>query len=141
MSDIPESPYIPPAAPPEPPLGFTPDANEKQFALFVHLSALLGFFIPLGNVIAPLVMWQIKKNESAFIDDQGKEALNFNLTLLMAGLALIILTVITFGLGIFLTAPLGLVLGVAWLVFAILGGIKANEGIAYRYPYILRLIK
>lgn len=142
MSDTPESPYIPSAQPPEPPPGLNPDANEKQFALFVHLSALLGLVLsPLAAVIAPLVMWQIKKNESAFIDDQGKEAVNFNLTLLIVCLALIILTVITFGLGIFLTAPLGLVLGVAWLIFAILGGIKANEGVAYRYPYILRLIK
>lgn len=142
MSDTPESPYIPSAQPPEPPPGLNPDANEKQFALFVHLSALLGLVLsPLAAVIAPLVMWQIKKNESAFIDDQGKEAVNFNLTLLLIGLALIILTIITFGLGIFLTAPLGLVLGVAWLIFAILGGIKANEGVAYRYPYILRLIK
>lgn len=141
MSDTPESPYIPSAQPPEPPPGLNPDANEKQFALFVHLSALLGFFIPFGNIIAPLVLWQIKKNESAFIDDQGKEAVNFNLTLLLVGLALIVLTVITFGLGIFLTAPLGLALGVAWLVLAIMGGMKANEGVAYRYPYIFRLIK
>lgn len=141
MSDAPESSNIPFAQPPEPPVGLSPDNSEKQFALFVHLSALIGFFIPLGNIIAPLVMWQIKKNESAFIDDQGKEAVNFNLTLLLVGLALIVLTLITFGLAIFLTAPLGLVLGVVWLIFAILAGIKANEGVAYRYPYILRLIK
>lgn len=141
MSDAPEPSNIPFAQPPEPPAGLSPDNSEKQFALFVHLSALIGFFIPLGNIIAPLVMWQIKKNESAFIDDQGKEAVNFNLTLLLVGLALIVLTLITFGLAIFLTAPLGLVLGVVWLIFAILAGIKANEGVAYRYPYILRLIK
>ncbi|ODU48144.1 DUF4870 domain-containing protein [uncultured Aquimonas sp.] len=141
MSDTPEPSNIPFAQPPEPPAGLSPDNSEKQFALFVHLSALLGFFIPLGNIIAPLVMWQIKKNESAFIDDQGKEAVNFNLTLLLVGLALVLLTLITFGLGALLTVPLGLALCVAWLIFAILAGIKANEGIAYRYPYILRLIK
>lgn len=141
MSDTPESPYIPSAPPPEPPPGLNPDANEKQFALFVHLSALLGFFIPFGNIIAPLVLWQIKKNESAFIDDQGKEAVNFNLTLLLIGVGLVLLTLITFGIGALLTVPVGLALCVAWLVFAILGGMKANEGIAYRYPYILRLIK
>lgn len=141
MSDTPESPYIPSAQPPEPPPGLSPDANEKQFALFVHLSALLGFFIPFGNIIAPLVLWQVKKNESAFIDDQGKEAVNFNLTLLLVGLGLVILTLITFGIGALLTVPLGLALGVIWLVFAILAGMKANEGVVYRYPYILRLIK
>ncbi len=141
MSDTPEPSNIPFGQPPEPPAGLSPDNSEKQFALFVHLSALIGFFIPFGNIIAPLVMWQIKKNESAFIDDQGKEAVNFNLTLLIIGLALLLLTLITFGLGALLTAPLGLALCVAWLIFAILAGIKANEGVAYRYPYILRLIK
>lgn len=141
MSDTPEPSNIPFGQPPEPPAGLSPDNSEKQFALFVHLSALLGFFIPFGNIIAPLVMWQIKKNESAFIDDQGKEAVNFNLTLLIIGLALVLLTLITFGLGALLTVPLGLALCVAWLVLAILAGIKANEGVAYRYPYILRLIK
>lgn len=142
MSDTPEPSNIPFAQPPEPPAGLSPDNSEKQFALFVHLSALLGLVLsPLAAVIAPLVMWQIKKNESAFIDDQGKEAVNFNLTLLLVGLALVLLTLITFGLGALLTVPLGLALCVAWLIFAILAGIKANEGIAYRYPYILRLIK
>lgn len=142
MSDTPESPYIPSAQPPGPPPGLTPDANEKQFALFVHLSALLGLVLsPIAAVIAPLVLWQIKKNESAFIDDQGKEAVNFNLTLLLIGVGLVLLTLITFGIGALLTVPVGLALCVAWLVFAIIGGMKANEGIAYRYPYILRLIK
>lgn len=142
MSDTPEPSNIPFGQPPEPPAGLSPDNSEKQFALFVHLSALLGLVLsPLAAVIAPLVMWQIKKNESAFIDDQGKEAVNFNLTLLLVGLALVLLTLITFGLGALLTVPLGLALCVAWLVLAIIAGMKANEGITYRYPYILRLIK
>lgn len=145
MSETPESPVTPPEPtppPPSPPPATGPDNSERQFALFVHLSALLGFTaIPFANVLAPLILWQIKKNESAFIDDQGKEAVNFNLCVLIIGLALVLLTMITFGLGIVLTLPIGVVLAIAWLVLTIIGGIKANDGEAYRYPYIFRLIK
>jgi len=146
MSDIPETPQSPnPApfeAPPRPPIDSAlPSNEERQFGMFIHLSSLIGFFIPFGNIVAPLILWQIKKNESAFIDDQGKEAVNFNITLALAGLALMLLTVITFGLGAVLTVPAGLALAIGWLVFAIIAGIKANEGQAYRYPVTLRLIK
>jgi uncharacterized Tic20 family protein len=145
MSDIPESPLPPNPAPPQPPQGSfetgLPSGEERQFALFVHLSSLIGFFIPFANIIAPLILWQIKKAESAFIDDQGKEAVNFNITLAIIGLGLMLFTFITFGLGALLTVPAGLALALAWLVLAIMAGIKANEGVTYRYPYIFRLIK
>lgn len=145
MSDTPESPYIPSAQPPEPPPGLNPDANEKQFALFVHLSGLLGFLIPFANLIAPLILWQIKKNESAFIDDQGKEAVNFQITLTIPAVVLAVigfpLVLFTFGIAALIVVPLALTLAVAAIVLPILAALKVNEGIAYRYPYILRLIK
>lgn len=145
MSDTPEPSNIPFAQPPEPPPGLNPDGNEKQFALFVHLSALLGFLVPLANLIAPLVLWQIKKSDSTFIDDQGKEAVNFQITLSLAAIVLAIvgfpLTILTLGLLAFVFVPVGLGLLLAAVILPILAGIKANEGEAYRYPYILRLIK
>jgi uncharacterized protein len=119
---------------PPPPMG-APSAEAKQWAMFAHLSALVGFIIPFGNIIAPLVIWQIKKAEFPFVDDQGKEALNFQITVLIAGLICFILTFVLIG------ALLGIVLFVAWIVFSILGGIKANNGETYRYPFTLRLIK
>jgi uncharacterized protein len=112
-----------------------PSKDEKTFAMFCHLSALAGFIIPFGNIIGPLIMWQIKKAESAFIDDQGKEALNFQITIGIA--ALICLALIIIVIGMFLLPVLGLVA----LVFTIIGAIKANEGVAYRYPFAIRLIK
>ena len=121
-------------SPPPPPAG-TPSAEEKQWALFAHLAAFAGFIIPFGSVIGPLVVWQIKKNEMPFVDDQGKEALNFQIT---AAIAVMVCFVLIFAvIGIFLM-PAVLI---ADLVFVIMGAIAANNGQAYRYPISLRLIK
>nr|WP_292006438.1 DUF4870 domain-containing protein [Chiayiivirga sp.] len=113
----------------------TPSAEERQWALFTHLSALVGFFIPFGNLLAPLIFWQVKKNEMPFIDDQGKEALNFQITVAIAAVVSFILMFVLIG---FL---LIFVVGLAWLVLTIVGAIKANNGEYYRYPMTLRLIK
>ncbi len=127
--------------PPAPPAG-VPAQDERQWAMFGHLSALTGLFTGgLGNIAGPLVIWLVKKDTHAFAADQAKEALNFNITLLIIGLLLGLVTVITFGIGALLTVPLGLLLGLAWLVLTILAAIKANEGTAYRYPFTLRLVK
>jgi uncharacterized Tic20 family protein len=121
-------------APPPAPLG-TPSAEEKQWAMFAHLSALAGCIIPFGSIIGPLVIWQIKKNEMPFVDDQGKEALNFQITAAIAALVSVALIIVLIG---FL---LIWVVAIADLVFIILASIAANNGTAYRYPVALRLIK
>lgn len=103
--------------------------------MFCHLSALAGFIIPFGNIIGPLIVWQIKKAEFPQVDDQGKEALNFQITVILAAIvsALLILVVI----GAFLL----MAVGIANLVFIIIATIQANKGEMYRYPFNLRLIK
>ncbi|QDH71847.1 DUF4870 domain-containing protein [Lysobacter alkalisoli] len=116
-------------------------ADQRQWALFTHLSALIGFIIPFGNILGPLVMWLVKRETMPFADEQGKEALNFNITVGIIGLALVVLTFITFGLGVILTAPIGVAVFVAWLVLTIIAAIKANDGLAYRYPFTMRLVK
>lgn len=115
-------------------------AEERTWALIGHLSALSFFLTGLGCVLGPLVVWLIKRDSMAFAGDQAKEALNFNLTLLIAGFGLVVLTVITFGIGIVLTVPLGFIMFFYWLVFVIIGGINANNGVRYRYPMTWRLI-
>jgi uncharacterized Tic20 family protein len=117
------------------PVGGTPSAEERQWGLFAHLAALSGFIIPFGNMLGPLIVWQIKKNEMPFVDDQGKEALNFQITVTLAVLVCIVLMFVLIGL---LLLP---VVGIAALVLTIIGAIKANEGQRYRYPFALRLIK
>ncbi len=127
---------------PLPPPSSSPSAEERQWALFGHLSSLAGLFTGgVGNIVGPLVIWLVKKDTMPFAGDQAKEALNFNITLLIAGLVLVALTMVTLGIGVVLTLPLGIALGVAWLVLTIMAAIKSNEGVAYRYPFTLRLVK
>ena len=115
--------------------------------MFAHLSALLGGLLTsgwggnIGFFIGPLVIWLMKKDTMPFVNDQAKEALNFAITVSIAFVALMILTVMTLGVGALLTVPLMLVIGVTALVFVIIAAMKANEGVAYRYPFALRLIK
>ena len=122
-------------------------AEQRQWAMFAHLSALVGGVITggwafsVGCFIGPLIIWMIKKDTMPFVDDQAKEALNFNLTVAAIFFVLLILTLGTLGIGVILTRPVGLVVGLAWLVLTIIAGIKANEGVAYRYPFAVRLVK
>lgn len=129
-----------------PAIGGLPPQEERTWGMFAHLAALLGGLLSswLGGVgvfIGPLVVWLVKKDTMPFVDDQGKEALNFNITIAIGALILIIISIITLGIGLLLTIPLGVLLGIYWLVFTIIAAIKANEGVAYRYPFTLRLIK
>ena len=116
----------------EPPA--TPEFGEvpKDARTMGMLCHLLGIFL---GFIGPLVIWLIKKDESPFVDDQGKEALNFQITILIAmfigGLTACII------IGFVLMAVAGLYA----LIFSIIGAMKANNGEAYRYPFAIRLIK
>ncbi|MGI8561760.1 MAG: DUF4870 domain-containing protein [Luteimonas sp.] len=122
-------------------------AQERQMAMFAHLSALLGGIITagwagsIGCFVGPLVIWLVKKDTMPFVDDQGKEALNFNITVAIAFLALLLLSIMTLGIGLVIAIPVWIIIGIAWLVLTIIASIKANEGVAYRYPFALRLIK
>ncbi|MBC9252866.1 orotate phosphoribosyltransferase [Pseudomonas alcaligenes] len=113
----------------------TPSQEARQWAMFCHLAAFIGLLIPFGNLIGPLIVWQIKRELDPLVDDQGKEALNFQITVSIAALVCLLLTLVVIGA---LLLPL---LGLAALVLTIIGGIKANEGLNYRYPLCWRLIK
>jgi len=142
-------PYAPPPPPPPPEMAATsgPSAEERQWAMFAHLSALIGGILTagwagsLGCFIGPLIIWLVKKDAMPFVDDQGKEALNFNITVGIIFLALLVLSVVTLGIGLIIAIPGWIIVGIAWLVLTIIASIKANEGVAYRYPMTLRLIK
>ena len=112
-----------------------PSNEARQWAFFAHLSALVGYVIPFGNLLGPLIIWQMKKNEMPFVDDQGKEALNFQITMAIAVGVCIVLMLVLIG---FL---LIWIVGIIDLVFIVIAAIAANNGQAYRYPFNLRLIK
>ena len=131
--------------PPPPPSG-SPSAEERQWAMFAHLSALVGGLLTgavggWGTFLGPLVIWLVKKDTMPFVDDQAKEALNFNITVAAIFLVLWIRTVVTLFVGALLTFPLMAIIGLAALVFIVIAAVKANEGVAYRYPFAIRLVK
>ncbi|HNZ76733.1 MAG TPA: DUF4870 domain-containing protein [Verrucomicrobiota bacterium] len=124
-------------------MGSPGDSNQaRMWNMWCHLSALAGFVIPFGNVLGPLLVWQIKKNEFPSVVEHGKAALNFQLTVLIVLLPItvLMLLLIAFCIG-FLLIPVGVIIWLAGLVFAVIAGIKANNGEAYRYPWSLTLIK
>ena len=106
-------------------------------AMLAHLlGALFGF-------LGPLIIWLIKKDEHPFVNDQGKEALNFQLFLLIgyvvSGILYVIISFVTCGIGALL--PIPLIITVLQLVFGIIGAVKANQGEFYRYPLTYRFIQ
>ncbi|MEO5558462.1 MAG: DUF4870 domain-containing protein [Dokdonella sp.] len=129
------------SATPQPLLPTTQTSDERTWAMIGHLSAFSAFVTGIGCVAGPLIVWLVKRDTLPFAADQAKEALNFNITALIACAALWIITIGTFFIGALLTVPAGLLLFVAWVVFTIIAAIKANEGVAYRYPFTLRLVK
>ena len=119
-----------------------PVGDERTWALLGHLSALSAFIVTgIGCVLGPLIIWLVKRDTLPFAGDQAKEALNFNITVLIAAAALVLFSIITVGIGLLLTVPLGFVLFFYWLIFTIIAAINANNGVRYRYPLTLRLVQ
>lgn len=102
-----------------------------------HLSAFAGIIIPFpcANIVGPLVMWMTQKDKSSYLDYHGKESLNFQITVAIAVVIAMLCMFILIG---FLLLP---VVGFYAVVMTIIAGVKAKEGVRYRYPYTLRLIK
>ncbi|MBN1806434.1 MAG: DUF4870 domain-containing protein [Sedimentisphaerales bacterium] len=114
------------------------EANKdaRMWAMFSHLAALAGIIVPVvGCVIGPLVVWQIKKEEFPFVDEQGKEAVNFQITVLIYAIVSTLLCLTCIG---FFLLP---VVGIFELVFMIIAAVKANDGVHYRYPLTIRFVK
>jgi len=106
-------------------------SEEKTLALISHLGALFSF-------LAPLIIWIIKRNDSDFVEHHACEALNFQITLFLAWVAVIILTIIIDGGPIIcILFPLLLICNI---VFIVLGAVAANKGELYEYPISLRII-
>lgn len=124
-----------------------PTEAYRNWTVLVHLSGLLNILsgIPLAGVVAVIVLWQMKNKESAFVDEHGREAANFQITLAVAGVVLIvagvILTVITFGLALLLIIPAWIGMVILLLIGCIRGALAASRGEMYRYPFTYRFLK
>lgn len=123
--------------------GLSP-SQERTWGMATHLSALV-MFLGLPSLLGPLVVWLIKKDESPFVDDQGKESLNFNLSVflysILGGILMVVIGIVTLGLGLIVLAPVALVAAIAWLVLTVVAAVRAADGQAYRYPLTIRFIK
>ncbi|MFC4991250.1 DUF4870 domain-containing protein [Rubritalea tangerina] len=121
---------------PTTPTPSNPNKDERTWAMGAHLSTFLGWScIPFANIIAPLLIWQIKKDSMPFTADQAKEALNFQISLFLYAVISVILCLLVIGY-------LGLLAILALNIFCtVMAAIKSNEGIAYRYPCTIRFIK
>jgi uncharacterized Tic20 family protein len=139
-----ENDTVTPATPPpeSPPPSVPPNGNdERTWALLGHLSAFTAFITGLGCVIGPLIVWLVKRDTMPFAGEQALEALNFNITAIIAAVALGVFTLITLGVGALLTVPAAFVLFIGWFVLTIVAAVKANGGEHYRYPFSIRLVK
>lgn len=103
-------------------------ARVNQWAMILHLSQLAGFLIPVAGFVAPIVIWQVKKDELPGIDKHGREVANWLISALIYTFVSCILILLLIGL------PLLWALGVLGLVFPLIGGIKAYEGQFWKYP-------
>ena len=119
--------------------------TDKNYSTITHLSGFAGWFFPFGNIIAPLVLWSAKKNESRYIDEHGKSAVNFQLSIILycflLALLIVPIAILTLGLGI-IALVIGIIPAIILkIVLIISASIKANNGENYTYPFTIEFIK
>lgn len=146
------SPPPPPAAsastpgstPPYSPAADGPPADARNWAMAAHLSSFLTF-VGIPWFVGPLIVWLVKRNDHPFVNEHSKEALNFNLSLLIYAVALVaggaILGVLTLGIAIIPAAIAGFALMVLWFVFTLIATVRASSGQLYRYPLTIPLVQ
>jgi uncharacterized Tic20 family protein len=110
---------------------FTPTSDDRVLGLLSHLLAI----VPGVGILGPLVIYLIKRGQSSFVEENAKESLNFQITIILAFIISAILMVVWIGF------VLLAILGIAEVVLVIVATIKASENKIYRYPFNLRLIK
>lgn len=109
--------------------------EQKQTGMFLHLSQLLNFVIPFGGIIAPILIWQLKKDEMPTLDAHGKMVANWMISALIYGVVSSVLAIVLIG---FLGLAALFVMGVA---FPIVGALKANKGELWEYPLTIKFLK
>jgi uncharacterized Tic20 family protein len=117
--------------PPLAPSSVPPTPDERTWGMLAHLSSVIAILLGGLSFLGPLIVWIVKKDQSAFVADQGKEALNFQIAVLLASLVCGVTCILAILIPIILVAN---------IVYSIIAAMEANKGVYYRYPYTLRLI-
>ena len=118
-----------------PPIGMIPSKDERTWAMLCHFSTYIGFIFPFGNIIVPLIIWLSKREDLPLVEDQGREVLNFQISMTIYFIISGILCIILIGIPILI----GLI--IFDFIITIVAAISANDGKYYRYPINLKLIK
>jgi uncharacterized protein len=111
------------------------DQEVRNTAVAAHLSTFAGLVVPFGSVIGPLAVWLTRRDRDPFIDDAGREALNFGISIAIYGVVALVGALMLVGI------PLLIAGVIAWVVLASLAAVKASQGQSYRYPLTLRLVR
>jgi uncharacterized Tic20 family protein len=111
------------------------EKQTRQWAMFLHLSQLASFVVPLAGLVVPILIWQIKKAELPGIDVHGKIVVNWIISAVLYGFVSCILVFVLVGI------PLLVILVILAIVFPIIGGVKANDGEAWKYPLSIPFFK
>jgi uncharacterized protein len=109
-------------------------SDERMWAMFCHISVFAGFIIPFGNIIGPIIVWSLKKDQYPLVNDQGKEAINFQISMVIYFLASLLLILVLVGFALLIA------LFFFNIIIVVVAAIKANEGSYYRYPLCIRFI-
>lgn len=109
-------------------------SDDRTWAILAHAAAFVGFVVPLGNILAPLLIWAIKKEDSRFVDENGRQAVNFQISwtiwLTISGLSVLIL------IGLLLLP----IVAIAWLALVVIAIIRASNDEVYEYPLTFEFI-
>ncbi len=111
-----------------------PDSEARNFALFAHLSGFAAYVFPFGGVIAAMIIWMVKRDAHPYVDDQGKEALNFQISVSIYTIVSALLILIVVGI---VLLPMVMLFHIVMMIVA---AIKAGKGEPFRYPLTLRLV-
>lgn len=110
----------------------TMTTNVNNYNMFIHLSQFCGFLIPYAGFVVPIVLWQIKKNDSDLVDQHGRIVVNWIITEVILSLLFVLLCFFLIGI------PLLIVLSIVGIVFPIIGALKANDGTVWAYPFSIK---
>ena len=111
------------------------DQAVRNTAVAAHLSTFAGLVVPFGSVIGPLAVWLTRRDRDPFIDEAGREALNFGISIAVYGAVVLVAALMLVGI------PLLIAGVIAWVVLASLAAVKASQGQAYRYPLTMRFVR
>lgn len=128
---IPQPPPLPPPAAPI----VSAHNDARQWAMFIHLSQLLGWLVPLAGLVVPIVLWQVKKNDLPELDAHGKVVANWILSSVIYGVIFALFSIVLIGI------PFLLALILASLILPVIGALKANDGEVMRYPLAIPIFR